>query len=74
MTTTTHTTALTTIRAFFTDLRAGLSMLVEHARDLSRGVSSARKAMQLHDLSNAELRELGITRDQIVEYSFRDEI
>ncbi len=74
MSATTHVNALTTIRAFFTDLGAGFVLLAEHIRDLKRGVSSARKAMQLHDLSDAELRELGITRDQIVEYSFRDEI
>lgn len=74
MTTTTQSTAQTTIRAFLSDCRVGLSLLIGHIRDLRRGVSSARKAMQLHDLSDAELNELGITRDKIVEYSFRDEI
>ena len=74
MSATTNITALTTIRAFFTDLGAGFVLLAEHIRDLKRGVTSARKALQMHDLSDAELQELGITRDQIVEYTFRDEI
>ncbi len=74
MTTTTQNTALTTIRVFLADCITGLSLLAEHVRDLKRGVASTHKAMQLHDLSEAELQELGITRDRIVEYSFRDEI
>ncbi len=74
MTTTTQNSVLTTIRAFISDLGVGYQLIVEHIQDLSRGVSSARKAMRLHDLSDAELDELGITRDKIVEYSFRDEI
>ena len=74
MTTTTKNQIGTTIRAFFSDLNAGVSMLFEHLNDLRRGVASTRRAMQLRDLSDAELNELGITRDKIVEYSFRDEI
>ncbi len=74
MATTTHTTALTTIRAFISDLGVGFRLIAEHIQDLRRGVSSVNKAMRLHDLSDAELNELGITRNKIVEYSFRDEI
>jgi uncharacterized protein YjiS (DUF1127 family) len=48
--------------------------LAGHIRDLRNGVSSAREAMRLHDLSDGELNELGISRDKIVEYTFRDEI
>lgn len=74
MNTNTQYSALGTIRAFFTDLATGLGLLAEHVSDLRRGVSSARKAMQLSDLSDAELNELGITRDKNVEYTLRDEI
>lgn len=74
MTTTTQNTVLTAIQSFLSDCVTGLGLLVEHARDLKRGVASTRKAMQLHDLSDAELQELGITRDRIMAYSFRDEI
>ena len=74
MTTTTQNTTLTTIRVFLADLAASVRLVVDHIRDLQRGVSSTRKAMQMRDLSDAELNELGITRDRIVEYSFRDEI
>lgn len=74
MTMTTQRTTFETIQAFIADLGTGLRLLAEHARDISRGVSSTRKAMQMRDLSKAELRELGVTHDRVVEYSFRDEI
>ena len=74
MSTTARQTAQTTIRAFIADLGASYRLLAGHIRDLRNGVSSARKALQLHDLSDAELEELGIPRDKIVDYTFRDEI
>ena len=74
MTATTQHNALTTIRVFFADLGDGLHLLAEHISDLRKGVSSVEKAARLSDLSDAELNELGLTRDKIVEYSFRDEI
>lgn len=74
MSTTTQHTAQTTIRAFFADIGPAYRLLAGHIRDLRNGVTSAREAMRLHDLSDAELNELGITRDKIVEYTFRDEI
>ena len=74
MSTTTQQTVQTTIRAFIADLGASLRLLADHIRDVRDGVSSTRKALRLSDLSDAELNELGIPRDKIVEYSFRDEI
>ena len=74
MSITTQYTALTTIRAFIIDLGTGLGLLVQHVSDLKRGVSSSREAMQLNDLSDAELNELGISSNKAVEYTFRDEI
>lgn len=70
----TQKTAQTTIRAFLADLGPAYRLLVEHIRDLRRGVSSTRKAMRLKDLSDAELNELGAPRHKKVEYTFRDEI
>ena len=75
MSTTTQQTAQTTIRAFLANIGPAFRLLAEYIRDRRNGVSSARKAMRLKDLSDAELNELGAPRDKNkIEYTFRDEI
>ncbi len=74
MSSTTEQTAQTTIRAFIADIGPAFRLLAEYIRDKRNGVSSARKAMRLKDLSDAELNELGAPRAKTIEYTFRDEI
>jgi len=72
MATTLQPTLAASALALLKDLGAGLKMIAAYVGDLSHGVSSTRKAMQLQQLSDEDLNKLGITRDQIVPYAFGD--
>ena len=70
MNTATNTTFAGAAALFLRHARIGLGLLRKHIADLSTSVSNARKVAHLSELSDAELDELGMTRDDIVHRVF----
>jgi len=70
MNTATNATLLRAAALFLRDARIGLGLLCRHIADLSTSVSNAREVAHLSELSDAELDELGMTRDDIVHSVF----
>jgi hypothetical protein len=57
--------------SFFSRFRSGVRHLVDLLAETSQMMRCAREAERLSQLSNAELGNLGVKRNEIVQYAFR---